>query len=235
MVRLRVPSQERPSMSVGVSGARPSPLWTSSRSRSLVACAMSASYCSVARPDAGQFLESLRAASVDGRLDQAEDRALRRGGGQDLLPAVLALLGLRRFLLAGDPLPDLLEDRARKEAADHAGDDSERLVEELHRYFLRRSRRRMSAASTPPTTAPTGTGRCLTCSAVSATFALTWSWVSFTCSLRSSTFSWTWAFTSAFCGRASTVSPSSSRSSSISSRSTSGSLTSALLTFVLSS
>src|SRR4051794_28338105 len=197
MVRLRVPSQERPSMSVGVSGARPSPLWTSSRSRSFVTCAMSASYCSVARPDAGQFLESLRAASVDSRLDQSEDRTLRGCGGQDLLPAVLALLCPRGIFLARDPLPDLLEDRAGKDAAEHADENSERLVEELH-YFLRRSRRMRSAASTPPTTAPTGTGRCLTCSAVSLTLALTWFWVSWSCCFRSSTFSWTWPFTSAF-------------------------------------
>src|SRR3954469_4186656 len=104
---------------------------------------------SVARPDAGQLLEAVGAAAVDGRLHEREDRALEGGGREHLAPAVLALLRVGRVLLAGDQLPDLLEDRAADQAAQDAEDDSERLVEQLHLDRLLSSRTINSSTTMP--------------------------------------------------------------------------------------
>ena len=79
----------------------------------------------VARPGAGDLLEGTRAASVDRCLREPEERALERGGSQELTPTVFALLWLRRVFLVRDALPHLLEDGAREKSAEHAEEQSE--------------------------------------------------------------------------------------------------------------
>lgn len=79
----------------------------------------------VARPGAGDLLEGTRAASVDRCLREPKERALERGGSQELTPTVFALLWLRRVFLVRDALPHLLEDGARDKSAEHAEEQSE--------------------------------------------------------------------------------------------------------------
>jgi hypothetical protein len=61
-------------------------------------------------PDPGHHARALGGATVDRRLDQAEDRALQRGGGQDLPPAPVGVGGLGSIVFTEGDLPDLLED-----------------------------------------------------------------------------------------------------------------------------
>ena len=137
-----------------------------------------------------------------------------------------ALLGGRRVVLGvGHQLPDLLEDGAADEAAEHAEDDPERLVEQLH---LRppaleqeeQQQERHHAAGDRPRTA---CGFSLACATVSSTFCWASACFSLTWAFFSSTFALAWAFTSVLAASASTVSPSSSRVSAISPRSWSAS------------
>src|SRR5439155_16579973 len=100
-----------------------------------------------AGPGTGQAAVAGRAAAVDGRLDQSEDRALDGRGEQHLTPAVPAVGGLGGALVAGYRPPDPLEDQARDQAAGHAAGEADRLVQDafhrrLHQAARRRSQRR---------------------------------------------------------------------------------------------
>src|ERR1700754_681834 len=83
------------------------------------------------RPPPGEPLHARRAAAVDGGLDQGEDRALERGGGQHLGPAAVLVGGVGGVVVAGDPLPDLLEDHAGQAAGRDAEQHTNRFVREL--------------------------------------------------------------------------------------------------------
>src|SRR5947209_6847438 len=88
---------------------------------------------SVSGPDSGQLLEALEPAPVDAGLHRPEHRALQRRGRDDLLPASVGLGRLRRFILMGDSLPRALEQRSGGKAAEDAGEQAERTVQQLHR------------------------------------------------------------------------------------------------------
>src|SRR6185369_14458168 len=64
----------------------------------------------VPRPDTGHLAGALGGATVDRRLDQAEDRALHRGGEQDLSPASVGIGSLGSIVFTEGDLLDLLED-----------------------------------------------------------------------------------------------------------------------------
>src|SRR5688572_13135422 len=85
----------------------------------------------VARPRTRQLLERPRSAPVDGRLHEAEDRALEQGGRKELPPAVFAFLRLRRVLLVRPDLPEPFEEHAGEHAAENAEDQSEGPVDQL--------------------------------------------------------------------------------------------------------
>src|SRR5687768_6121997 len=93
--------------------------------------------CSVAGPESGGLLERLEAAAVQGRLDGAGHRPLEGSGREDLLPAVVGLSRLGNLLLAGEALPQLLEEGAGGDAPGHAEHHAERAIQEFaHGYFL---------------------------------------------------------------------------------------------------
>src|SRR3954454_22359074 len=105
MVRLSVPIQDLPFMSVGVSGPSAMPLLL------------------VSRPDAGQLAKALCATAVNGGLDEGEDSSLDGGRGQARAPAARVLRGLWPLPLAGHHLPELLEHCPGNDPAQNAEDD----------------------------------------------------------------------------------------------------------------
>src|SRR2546423_3498527 len=106
----------------------------------------------LAGPDAGHLARALGGATVDRRLDQAEDRTLKRGGDQDLAPAPVGVGSLGSVVLLEGDLPDLLEDGPGEHAAQHADQDTHRLIQHFaHRSSTARS---LVAAELPWLTRP---------------------------------------------------------------------------------
>src|ERR1700748_2834108 len=89
----------------------------------------------VAGPDAGPLARALGGATVDRRLDQAEDRTLQRGGEQDLSPAPVGVGSVGSIVLTEGALPDLLEDGPGEHPAQHADQHSCRLVQHFYSSF----------------------------------------------------------------------------------------------------
>src|SRR6516164_10203497 len=85
----------------------------------------------IAGPFSYERARRLGGAAINGGLDHGENRALQRGGQQDLPPARPLVGGLRRGISPADDLPDPLEDQAGEQAAQHAGDQVHRLVQQL--------------------------------------------------------------------------------------------------------
>jgi len=90
----------------------------------------------VPRPDTGHLAGALGGATVDRRLDQAEDRALHRGGEQDLSPASVGIGSLGSIVFTEGDLLDLLEDGPGEHPAQHADQHSRRLVQHFDHRFL---------------------------------------------------------------------------------------------------
>lgn len=85
----------------------------------------------LARPDADHVREGLRAGAIDGRTRRSEGCALQRRGAHDARPARTLGRRLRRLGVV-DATPDRAEQPAREEAAEEAGEQPERLVEQAH-------------------------------------------------------------------------------------------------------
>src|SRR5262249_53808305 len=91
-------------------------------------------------PDAGDSLPPGGAGAVDHRFRRAEEGALHGRSHEDLAPAPVAILRLRRCILPAGRRPQLPEQRHRDARPDEGEDETERLVEELHVRAISRRR-----------------------------------------------------------------------------------------------
>src|ERR1700752_3033423 len=83
------------------------------------------------RPLTSQFAHYGRATPIDGRLHESEDRTLQRRRREYLAPSTVFVGGVRRIVVAGNHLPDLLEREPRDRAGGRAEQQTDRFVGQL--------------------------------------------------------------------------------------------------------